>query len=140
MHEVIKGTFPNHGRQRLNLSLVMHTSGFEMEQLLFGYDEARARRDLAFINQDRATVERICFRVEQMRNLLFIEMPMLEFELEQLAERRARIHALEFSDLCRQIVQSTSGAWPRLRMQYATLVIEFIARLHQVETFVSNQR
>lgn len=164
MSSVINGNFPDHRKVEFvdektgpaepdffggtpfrkprprTISMAMHTSGFSVNDLLFGYDEERAQRDQRFIQCDPPTIELVAKRVERMRVLLFETHPMLENELQKVSERRMCIMGIEFGDLCRQIAAGDETYWQRLRPQFAALVLEFIGRVHQAETWVSNQR
>lgn len=118
--------------------LALHTQGFDVSVLFFGYDEERAERDAIWIAQEPDKVEATSRQVELMKPLLFPCISSLD--MAAIESRREKHMSITLSELCDWINASQRYQWPLIPNHYRALALECIGRLHQAATLTANRK
>ena len=138
MSDVIYGHFGTNAPSPQHEAAQASVRGTTTAELLFGYDEDRAKKDLAYIDENRPMIETVSDRTEDMRRNAFLRQPTDAF-LDRIERQREGFLALPMHEICQQIMLSKREHWSIMAVLHAALVLEFVARLHQAGIYRQHQ-
>lgn len=137
-----------HGFPRASLSLVSSLPeagqdtqeyAFSAADLLFGYNEERARHDWDYIRTNLFIIGGVVSRVEDMHSRLFEQSPRAHFHLRSALQKRVVFMDLPLHDVCRLIMLSDRRQWDTGWLYFSALVFAFAGRLHQASALAEDE-